>query len=32
MRTSNPRIYAAGDVALEHQFTHTADAAARIAV
>jgi pyruvate/2-oxoglutarate dehydrogenase complex dihydrolipoamide dehydrogenase (E3) component len=32
LRTSNPRIYAAGDVCLEHQFTHTADASARIVV
>lgn len=30
LRTSNPRIYAAGDVALQHQFTHMADASARI--
>jgi pyruvate/2-oxoglutarate dehydrogenase complex dihydrolipoamide dehydrogenase (E3) component len=30
LRTSNPRIFAAGDVALSHKFTHTADAAARI--
>jgi pyruvate/2-oxoglutarate dehydrogenase complex dihydrolipoamide dehydrogenase (E3) component len=32
LRTSNPRIYAAGDVCLEHQFTNTAAASARIAV
>jgi mercury(II) reductase len=32
LRTTNPAIYAAGDVALEHQFTHTADASARIVV
>lgn len=32
LKTSNPRIYAAGDACLEHKFTHTADAAARIAV
>ena len=32
LRTSNPRIYAAGDVCLEHQFTHTADASARIVI
>ena len=32
LRTSNRRIYAAGDVCLEHQFTDTADASARIAV
>jgi len=32
LRTSNPRIYAAGDVALERKFTHAADAAARIVI
>jgi pyruvate/2-oxoglutarate dehydrogenase complex dihydrolipoamide dehydrogenase (E3) component len=32
LQTTNPRIYAAGDVCLEHKFTHTADASARIAV
>jgi pyruvate/2-oxoglutarate dehydrogenase complex dihydrolipoamide dehydrogenase (E3) component len=32
LRTSNPRIYAAGDVCLEHKFTHTADASARLVV
>jgi pyruvate/2-oxoglutarate dehydrogenase complex dihydrolipoamide dehydrogenase (E3) component len=32
LRTSNPGIYAAGDACLEHKFTHTADASARIAV
>jgi len=32
LQTSNPRIYAAGDVCLEHKFTHAADASARIAV
>ena len=32
LRTSNPRVYAAGDACLEHKFTHTADASARIAV
>jgi pyruvate/2-oxoglutarate dehydrogenase complex dihydrolipoamide dehydrogenase (E3) component len=32
LQTSNPRIYAAGDACLEHQFTHTADASARIVV
>ncbi len=32
LQTSNPRVYAAGDVCLEHKFTHTADASARIAV
>lgn len=30
--TSNPRIYAAGDVCLEHQYTDTATVSARIAV
>lgn len=30
--TSNPRIYAAGDVCLKHRFTNTAKASARIAV
>jgi pyruvate/2-oxoglutarate dehydrogenase complex dihydrolipoamide dehydrogenase (E3) component len=32
MQTTNPRIYAAGDVAYKYQFTHTADATARIVV
>jgi len=32
LRTSNSRIYAAGDVCLRHKFTHTAEASARIAV
>ena len=32
LRTSNRRIYAAGDVALEHKFTHMADATARIVI
>jgi len=32
LRTSNSRIYAAGDACLEHKFTHTADASARIVV
>jgi len=32
LRTSNPRVYAAGDVCLEHQFVDTAVASARIAV
>ena len=32
LRTTNPRIYAAGDVCLDCQFTHTADASARIVV
>ena len=32
LRTTNKRIYAAGDVCLKHKFTHTADAAARIVI
>ena len=32
LRTSNPHIYAAGDVCLEHRYGHTAAASARIAV
>ncbi len=32
LRTSNRRIYAAGDVCLESRFTHTAEASARMAV
>jgi pyruvate/2-oxoglutarate dehydrogenase complex dihydrolipoamide dehydrogenase (E3) component len=32
LRTSNSRIYAAGDVCQEHKFTHVAEASARIAV
>jgi len=32
LRTSNPRIYAAGDVSSRYQFTHTADALARIVI
>jgi pyruvate/2-oxoglutarate dehydrogenase complex dihydrolipoamide dehydrogenase (E3) component len=32
LRTSNPRVYAAGDVCLKHQFTNTAEASARIVV
>jgi pyruvate/2-oxoglutarate dehydrogenase complex dihydrolipoamide dehydrogenase (E3) component len=32
LRTRNPDIYAAGDVCLEHRFTDSADAAARIVV
>jgi len=32
LRTSNSRIYAAGDVCLTHQFTNTAQASARIVV
>ncbi|HWZ70920.1 MAG TPA: mercuric reductase [Casimicrobiaceae bacterium] len=32
LRSTNPRIYAAGDACLEHKFTHAADASAHIAV
>ncbi len=32
MQTSNSRIYGAGDVAIPAQFTHTADATARIVI
>lgn len=32
LQTTNPNIYAVGDVALKYQFTHTADASARIAL
>lgn len=32
LRTTNKRVYAAGDVCLEHKFTHTADASAKIVV
>jgi pyruvate/2-oxoglutarate dehydrogenase complex dihydrolipoamide dehydrogenase (E3) component len=32
LRTSNPRIYAAGDICMAAKFTHAADAAAKIAV
>jgi len=32
LQTTNPRIYAAGDVCLRHKFTHTADAVARIVI
>jgi pyruvate/2-oxoglutarate dehydrogenase complex dihydrolipoamide dehydrogenase (E3) component len=32
LRTSNPRIYAAGDVCLKHKFTDTAEASGRIVV
>ncbi len=30
LQTTNPNVYAAGDVAIKYQFTHTADATARI--
>jgi pyruvate/2-oxoglutarate dehydrogenase complex dihydrolipoamide dehydrogenase (E3) component len=32
LQTTNPRIFAAGDVCLKYKFTHTADAAARIVI
>ncbi|HWP66865.1 MAG TPA: mercuric reductase [Candidatus Limnocylindria bacterium] len=32
LQTTNPRVYAAGDVASRHKFTHTADALARIVI
>jgi pyruvate/2-oxoglutarate dehydrogenase complex dihydrolipoamide dehydrogenase (E3) component len=32
LQTTNPRIYAAGDVCMQWKFTHAADAAAKIAV
>jgi pyruvate/2-oxoglutarate dehydrogenase complex dihydrolipoamide dehydrogenase (E3) component len=32
LQTTNPDIYAAGDVCLEHKFTHMADASARIVI
>jgi mercury(II) reductase len=32
LQTSNPNIYAAGDITLKYKFTHTADAAARIVI
>lgn len=32
LRTSNPRIFAAGDVASRYKFTHAADALARIVI
>ncbi len=32
LQTTNPKIYAAGDVCLRHKFTHTADATARIVI
>ncbi len=32
LQTSNPKIYAAGDVCLPYQFTHLADAAARLVI
>ncbi len=32
LQTTNPRIFAAGDICLPYKFTHTADAAARIVI
>ncbi len=32
LQTSNPNIYAAGDICLRYQFTHMADAAARVVI
>lgn len=32
LQTTNSRVYAAGDVALTHKFTHAADASARIVI
>lgn len=32
LRTTNPRVFAAGDVCLEHAYTNTAEASARIVV
>lgn len=32
LQTTNPRIYAAGDVCLSEQFTHAADASARLVI
>ncbi|MCI0586716.1 MAG: mercuric reductase [Planctomycetes bacterium] len=32
LRTTNPRIYAAGDICMAWKFTHAADAAARIVI
>src|SRR5207253_2142712 len=32
LQTTNPRIYAAGDVCMQHKFTHMADAAAPIVI
>ena len=32
LRTTNPRVYAAGDVCMRHKFTHAADFAARIVI
>ncbi|MFP8873744.1 MAG: mercuric reductase [Myxococcota bacterium] len=32
LRTTNSRVYAAGDVCMEHKFTHAADFAARLVI
>jgi pyruvate/2-oxoglutarate dehydrogenase complex dihydrolipoamide dehydrogenase (E3) component len=32
LQSSNPKIYAAGDVCMEHKFTHAAEASAHVAV
>jgi pyruvate/2-oxoglutarate dehydrogenase complex dihydrolipoamide dehydrogenase (E3) component len=32
LQTTNPNIYAAGDISLKYKFTHTADATARIVI
>ena len=32
LQTSNPRVYAAGDICFPYKFTHTADALARILI
>jgi pyruvate/2-oxoglutarate dehydrogenase complex dihydrolipoamide dehydrogenase (E3) component len=32
LQTTNPAIYAAGDICFQHKFTHTADALARILI
>jgi pyruvate/2-oxoglutarate dehydrogenase complex dihydrolipoamide dehydrogenase (E3) component len=32
LQTSNPRVYAAGDICFSYKFTHTADALARILI
>ena len=32
LQTTNPRIYAAGDICLDYKFTHTADVTARIVI
>ena len=32
LQTTNPKIYAAGDICMDYKFTHAADAAARIVI